>query len=38
VLKLVHKERQGSKVHKRYDEPQTPHQRIMASPDVSAKD
>jgi hypothetical protein len=38
VLKLVHMERQGSKVHKRYDEPQTPHQRIMASPDVSAKD
>ena len=38
VLKLVHKERQGSKVRKRYDEAQTPHQRIMASPDVSVKD
>ena len=38
VLKLVHKERQGSKVYKRYDEAQTPHQRIMASPNVSTKD
>ena len=38
VLKLVHKERQGSIVHKRYDETQTPHQRIMASPNVSTKD
>jgi hypothetical protein len=37
VLKLVYKERQGSKVYKRYDEAKTPHQRIMASPDVSAK-
>ncbi len=38
VMKLVHKERQGSKVRKRYDEAKTPHQRIMASPDVIAKD
>ena len=38
VLKLVHKERQGSKVRKRYDEAKTPHQRVMLSPDVSAKD
>lgn len=38
VLKLVHKERQGSKVRKRYDEAKTPHQRAMISPDVSAKD
>jgi hypothetical protein len=37
-MKLVHKERQGSKVRKRYDEAKTPHQRIMASPDVIAKD
>lgn len=37
-LKLIHKERHGSKVRKRYDEAQTPHQRIMASPDVSARD
>lgn len=38
VLKLVFKRRQGSKVYKRYDEAKTPHQRIMNSPDVSAKD
>jgi hypothetical protein len=38
VMKLVHKERQGSKVRKRYDEAKTPHQRIMASPEVIAKD
>jgi hypothetical protein len=38
VLKLVHKERQGSKVRKRYDEAKTPHQRAMNSPHVSAKD
>jgi hypothetical protein len=38
VLKLVLKDRQGSKVHKRYDEAKTPHQRVMLSPDVSAKD
>ena len=38
VLKLVHKERQGSKVRKRYDKAKTPHQRAMLSPDVSAKD
>ena len=38
VLKLVHKERQGSKVYKRYDEAQTPHQRIMTSTNVSTKD
>lgn len=38
VLKLVHKERQGGKVRKRYDEAKTPHQRAMLSPDVSAKD
>lgn len=38
VLKLVHKQRQGSKVYKRYDEAKTPHQRAMNSPDVSTKD
>jgi hypothetical protein len=36
VMKLTHKEREGSKVRKYYDEAKTPHQRIMAS--VSAKD
>jgi hypothetical protein len=38
VLKLVHKERHGSKVRKRYDEAKTPHQRAMILPAVSAKD
>ena len=38
VLKLKSKERHGSKVRKRYDEAKTPHQRAMASLDVSAKD
>ena len=38
VLKLVHKQRQGSKVYKRYDEAKTPHQRAMILPDVPAKD
>jgi hypothetical protein len=38
VLKLVHKERHGSKVYKRYDEAKTPHRRIMISPNVSTKD
>jgi len=38
VLKLVYKKRQGSKVSKRYDEARTPHQRLMTSADVSAKD
>jgi hypothetical protein len=36
-MKLVNKERQGSKIRKRYDEAQTPYQRIMASPDMLAK-
>jgi hypothetical protein len=31
VRKLVHKERVGAKVVKRYDEPATPYQRIVAS-------
>ena len=38
MLKLVHKERQGSKVRKQYDEAKTPHQRAMASADVTTKD
>lgn len=38
VLKLVYKERRGAKVLKRYDQAQTPHQRVIASPDVSRKD
>ena len=35
VTKLLRKERQGSKVKKIYDEPQTPYARVLASPDVS---
>jgi len=38
VHKLVSKQRNGSKVYKRYDMARTPHQRVMASPDVSSKD
>ena len=34
-MKLVQKHRVGSKVHKKYDKPQTPYQRVQASPDVS---
>jgi hypothetical protein len=35
VMKLVKKERHGSKVKKTYDDPQTPLARVLASPDVS---
>lgn len=38
VMKLKSKERIGSKVKKRYDEPRTPYQRLLLSPDVSKKD
>jgi hypothetical protein len=38
VQKLVSKRRNGSKVHKRYDMARTPHQRVVASPDVTSKD
>jgi integrase-like protein len=31
IRKLVAKERQGAKVSKRYDEPRTPYQRVLAS-------
>jgi len=37
-MKLVEKHRVGSKVHKKYDTPQTPYQRVQASPDVSEED
>lgn len=33
--KLIAKERQGSRVRKRYDRPQTPYARILASPHVT---
>jgi hypothetical protein len=35
VMKLKEKTRQGSKVKRVYDKPQTPYARVLASPDVS---
>ncbi|MGH9765398.1 MAG: DDE-type integrase/transposase/recombinase, partial [Blastocatellia bacterium] len=35
VMKLIKKERVGSKVKKVYDKPQTPYHRVLASADVS---
>jgi uncharacterized protein (DUF4415 family) len=34
-MKLLEKTRVGSKVKKKYDKPQTPCQRVMASPRIS---
>lgn len=34
VMKLIQKTRVGSKVRKKYDEPQTPYQRVLVSPFV----
>jgi hypothetical protein len=34
TVKLIDKQRQGSKVRKVYDQPQSPYQRLMASPDL----
>jgi len=34
-VKLTNKSRQGSKVTKRYDEPQTPCRRLLSSPHLS---
>jgi hypothetical protein len=38
VQKLVTKVHKGSKVKKVYDDPKTPYQRVLDSPQVSAKD
>jgi hypothetical protein len=38
VMVLVGKERNGAKVKKHYDEPKTPYQRILDSPEVSEED
>ena len=35
VMKLTSKTRNGSKVHKTYDKPQTPFQRLLAHPQIS---
>lgn len=37
VMKLIQKTRIGSRVRKKYDEPQTPYQRVLASPFVPEK-
>ena len=37
TLKLLAKKRRGSKVYKKYDKAQTPHQRALQSPDVGKK-
>jgi hypothetical protein len=37
-MKLVEKHRVGSKVYRKYDQPQTPSQRVLASPAVSEED
>ena len=36
VIKLISKERDGGKLHRRYDKPKTPYQRIMESGEVSS--
>ncbi len=36
-MKLVSKERVRSRYRKRYDAPQTPYERLLQSPDVSAQ-
>lgn len=37
VIKLISKERIGGKIHRKYDKPKTPYQRIMESKEVSNK-
>lgn len=37
VIKLISKERIGGKVHRKYDDPKTPYQRIMESQGVGEK-
>jgi hypothetical protein len=37
TIKLVDKQRAGSKVRKVYDKPKSPYRRLMASPDLSAE-
>ena len=37
VMKMVSKERRGSRIHKKYDGAKTSYQRICESPDVSSK-
>jgi hypothetical protein len=37
AMKLVAKERKGGKIHRRYDVPKTPYQRLLESGQLSAK-
>jgi hypothetical protein len=37
-MKLIAKQRVGSKVRKQYDQAQTPYQRVLASPHVTQAD
>jgi hypothetical protein len=37
TMKLIEKKKINSKYHKKYDKPSTPHQRLMASEDLSKK-
>ncbi len=37
VIKLISKERVGGKIHRRYDTPKTPYQRVMESKEVPEK-
>jgi hypothetical protein len=37
AMKLVAKVREGGKIHRRYDEPKTPYQRLMDSGQLSAR-
>ena len=37
MIKLILKERVGGKLHRKYDKPKTPYQRIMESSEVSKK-
>jgi len=35
MIKLISKERIGGKIHRKYDHPKTPYQRVLESPEVS---
>jgi hypothetical protein len=37
VIKLVSKERRGVRVHRKYDDPKTPYQRVMESSGVDVR-
>ena len=37
TMKLVAKVREGGKIHRRYDEPKTPYQRLVESGQLSAR-